>query len=74
MAEYHATMMDETGCEFGATLDVDDNVENVTEYFREMYPESRILFVEPTRGVSTSKAQAYDVWQDRWDNDTWDLY
>jgi hypothetical protein len=36
-----------TNDEFGATLDIDDGVENVSEYFRETYPESRLIFVEP---------------------------
>jgi len=72
--QYHATMIDECGDEFGATLDVDDGVENVSEYFREMYPESRLMFVEPVDRASTSKAQAHAVWQERWDNDEQDLY
>ena len=74
MAKYHATMVDETGCEFGSTLDVDDNVENVTEYFRDMYPESSILFIEPLHGVSTAREQAHDRWQDLWDSGEQDLY
>lgn len=74
MTQYHATLIDECGDEFGATLDIDDGVENVAEYFREMYPESRLMFVEPANGVSVSKAQAHAVWQARWDNDAWDLY
>ena len=74
MTQYHATMIDETGCEFGVTMDVDEGVENVSEYFREMYPESRLLFIEPAHGVSASQAQAHAVWAERWDNDTQDLY
>lgn len=74
MTQYHATLIDECGDEFGVTLDVDDGVENVSEYFREMYPESRLMFVEPAAGVSVSKAQAHAVWAERWDNDTQDLY
>jgi hypothetical protein len=74
MTQYHATMIDECGDEFGVTLDVDDGVENVSEYFREMYPESRLLFVEPAAGVSVSEAQAHAVWAARWDDDTVDLY
>jgi len=76
MTKYHATMIDECGYEFGVTLDVDDSdgVENVREYFREMYPESRLMFVEPAAGVSLSKAQAHALWAEQWDNDTQDLY
>ena len=71
--EYHATMIDETGCEFGYTMDVDPDVTNVTEYFREMFPESTVVLVEPVDAPS-SKAKAYAVWEQRWDDDTWDLY
>lgn len=53
---------------------IDDGVENVSEYIRDMYPESRLMFVEPAHGASLSKAQAHAVWQARWDNDTADLY
>ena len=74
MTQYHAVMLDECGDEFGVTLDVDDGVENVSEYFREMHPESRLMFVEPAAGVSVSKAQAHAVWWGRWDSDTQDLY
>jgi len=74
MTKYHATLIDECGDEYGATLDIDDSVENVSEYFREMYPESRLVFVEPAHGVSMSKAQAHAVWAARWDDDTQDLY
>ena len=72
--QYHATLIDECGDEFGATLDIDDGVENVSEYFRKMYPESRLMFVEPVDRASNAKAQAHAVWQERWDNDTQDLY
>ena len=75
MAQYHATMVDECGDEFGVTLDIDEGVENVTEYFREMYPESRVLFVEPAHGGRQAKRAHYDyIWEQRWANDEQDLY
>lgn len=74
MAMYHATMIDECGDEFGATLDVDEGVENVTEYFRDMYPESRVLFVEPANGPGNLRAHYDSVWAQRAADDTWDLY
>lgn len=46
MTQYHATLIDETGCEFGVTIDIDDGVENVTQYIREMYPESKLVVVD----------------------------
>lgn len=73
MAKYHATMIDECGDEYGMTLDVDDNVDNVTEYFREMFPESRVLFVEP--GDAPPRRAHFDyMWEQRAADDTWDLY
>ena len=74
MTKYHAVMIDECGDEFGVTMDVDDGVYSVSEYFLDMYPECSLMFVEPANGVSVSKAQAHAVWQERWDNDTADLY
>ena len=74
MTQYHATMIDECGDEYGVTLDVDDGVENVTEHFRELHPESGILFIEPAAGPQASRAQAEDVWNQLWDDDTVDLY
>jgi len=58
MTRYHATMIDECGDEYGVTLDVDDSVENVTEHFRELYPESGILFIKPSRSGSTGTSPA----------------
>lgn len=75
MTQYHATMVDECGDEFGVTLDIDEGVENVTEYFREMYPESRVLFVENAHGGRQPKRAHYDyIWEQRWTNDEQDLY
>ncbi|MFO7804474.1 MAG: hypothetical protein R6V30_02230 [Paracoccaceae bacterium] len=74
MTKYHATMIDECGDEYGVTLDVDDNVENVAEHFREAFPESNLQFLEPAAGAQASRAQAEDVWNRLWDDDTVDLY
>jgi hypothetical protein len=73
MTQYHATLIDETGCEFGATIDIDDGVENVTQYIREMYPESKLVVVEPAAGLQM-RASHDAVWQQRWNDDTWDLH
>ncbi len=47
MNEYHVVMTDELGDEFSVTISVPDLVENVTEYVREVYPESSIVYIMP---------------------------
>ena len=70
--KYHATLTDECGDEFGATLTVPDNVDPY-EHFREQYPESRVLFVEPVNAPSRKDFFA-DEWRKRFEDDTQDLY
>ena len=45
MQKYHVAMRDELGKEFSVIVEMPDLVENVTEYVREEYPESTILFI-----------------------------
>jgi hypothetical protein len=47
MLEYHVVMTDELGDEYSVTVSVPDLVENVTEYVREEYPESSIVYIAP---------------------------
>jgi len=47
MNEYLAILRDELGDEFSVTISVPDLVENVTEYVREEYPESSIVYIKP---------------------------
>ena len=42
---YHAVMIDETGCEFGASVTADDKGEAI-DMLREDYPESAIAQIE----------------------------
>jgi len=42
---YHAVMLDETGCEFGAGVEAASRDEAYDE-LRDMYPESRIVQLE----------------------------
>jgi hypothetical protein len=45
MIDYHVVMIDELGEEYSVTVSVPDLVENVTEYVREEYPESSIVYI-----------------------------
>ena len=47
MIDYHVVMTDELGDEFSVTVSVPYLVENVTEYVREEYPESSIVYIAP---------------------------
>ena len=47
MNEYHVILTDELGDEFSVTISVPDLVENVTEYVRDEYPESSIVYITP---------------------------
>jgi hypothetical protein len=47
MNEYHVVMTDELGDEYSVTVSIPDLVENVTEYVREEYPESSIVYIMP---------------------------
>jgi hypothetical protein len=47
MIEYHVLMTDELGHEFSVTVSVPALVENVTEWVREEFPESSIVYIAP---------------------------
>lgn len=47
MNRFHVVLSDELGDEFSVTLEIPDLVENVTEWIREEYPESCVVFVRP---------------------------
>lgn len=45
MTQFHAVMLDETGCEFGASVEA-PNREEAFDTLREDYPESQVLQLE----------------------------
>ena len=74
MPKFHAVMIDETGCEFGATVEA-ANHSDARAKLREDYPESRI------DEIRSDEEQAQRMWEfekrrqdDRyWDDDPdWD--
>lgn len=67
MPKYHAVMIDETGCEFGASVTT-ANDSAAREALREDYPESRI------DELRTDEQQAQIQWEreQRAANDYWD--
>lgn len=71
---YHAVLIDETGCEFGAGCDAETR-EEAYEQISENYPESRIVQLESPEDTRERQAfieqrlrAAYDDDRDIWDD------
>jgi len=61
---YHAVMLDETGCEFGAGVEAASRDEAYDE-LRDMYPESRIVQLESPEDTAERERRIYaQVWDD----------
>lgn len=58
MTHYHAVLVDETGCEFGAGTEA-ANREEAREYFREEYPESRVVQIESPQDTQEREAKMH---------------
>lgn len=72
MTQYHAVLLDETGCEFGHTFEANTSAE-AWNYIHEAYPESRCVQLEDPSDEARRRKDIYDrvsregdVWQ--WDN------
>ena len=46
MNRYYVLMIDELGEEYGVSVEIPDLVENITEWIREEYPESSIVYIK----------------------------
>ena len=60
MTHFHAVLLDETGCEFGAGHDCETR-EDAMAYFRESYPESRVVQLE---SPADTAAREHKIYQD----------
>lgn len=58
MTKYHAVMIDETGCEFGADCEAESR-EEARDIFRESYPESRIDQIESPQDTAAREHRIY---------------
>ncbi len=47
MNEYIVILCDELGDDFRVVIEIPDLVTNITEYVREEYPESSIVYITP---------------------------
>lgn len=57
--QFHAVMLDETGCEFGHTFDA-DNREAAYEYLEDNFPESRCVQLESPEDTAERERRMYE--------------
>lgn len=66
MIEFHAVMIDETGCEFGATIRAETRGQ-AWEFAREWYPESRCVQMESPEDTAEREKRIYDeIWAEEY--------
>lgn len=58
MTRFHAVMVDETGCEFGADVTADTH-EEAYDRLRESYPESRVAQLESPEDTLAREREIY---------------
>lgn len=59
MRQYHAVMIDETGCEFGADVEANSHAE-AYDLLEEDYPESRVDQLEDDDDRRSREDRIYD--------------
>jgi hypothetical protein len=69
LTRYHAVMLDETGCEFGADVTTTSRTK-AYEVLKELYPESRLLQLESPANVRRREDRLYQetlgAYDDQW--------
>lgn len=73
--KFHAVMVDETGCEFGAEVEAPDR-ETAYDRLRENYPESRVDQLESPEETREREQRVYDhiARGGDWDDDGRPIY
>lgn len=71
MTHFHAVMLDETGCEFGAPVEAATRDE-AYEILAEDYPESRVVQLESPEDTRAREQRIYDSVRREIDGDDWD--
>jgi hypothetical protein len=69
MIHFHAVMLDETGCEFGAGVDAESR-EEAYRLLREDYPESRCVQLESPEDTAERERAMYHAIADE-ESDYW---
>lgn len=70
MIRFHAVMLDETGCEFGADVEAMNHGE-ASDKLADMYPESRCVQLESPEETAARQQRIYE-WALRSDGDDYD--
>jgi len=68
MKQFHAVMLDETGCEFGVSFTT-ANRNAAYDYLEEQYPESSCIQLEDTQQTQDRETAMYHRLRDEIDND-----
>jgi hypothetical protein len=68
MIRFHAVMLDETGCEFGAEVTAEDR-STAYDMLRENYPESRCVQLESPEDTAERERRMYEEIQREMDGD-----
>ena len=59
MTQYHAVLLDETGCEFGHTFEAATRTE-AWDYVQEQFPESRCIQLEDPSDTAAREQAIYE--------------
>lgn len=68
MTQYHAVLLDETGCEFGHTFTASSRDE-AWDYVQEQFPESRCVQLEDPEDTVRREKAIYDRLCREYDSD-----
>jgi hypothetical protein len=68
MIKFHAVLLDETGCEFGAGVEAETRAE-AYELLAEDYPESRVVQLESPEDTTAREDRIYRDAQRAYDED-----
>jgi hypothetical protein len=71
MINFHAVLIDETGCEFGATIRAASKAKAWAEA-REQYPESRCVQMESPEDTAAREARIYAAVSSEYDDGYYD--
>lgn len=71
LINFHAVMIDETGCEFGASVSAETR-EEAYEILQENYPESRVDQLESPEDTARREAEIYARVSAEYDDDYFD--
>ncbi len=72
MTRFHAVMLDETGCEFGASVEAETR-SKAFSILAEDYPESRCVQLESPKDTAARERRIYEELNHEYYDDDYDL-